>query len=385
MVRHHLLSVWNPIYTANAMEAHLRVLQDAVRKFRGGRLREDDVYVWWGKVRSANRLQPMPHLSDVLAIQTEIDRNDPAPETHVYLTDFSSLYVAHLGQISTEDPRADRGEQGHVPAYYRKEKLNCDFWFRLWDVRRLVANDMPMVLRELQLLRNVRHDDRPVSIYGGMVDLPLIVTESRPQRFFDPLFRQTYAGGPFWIEFDSERSGVGAVERDLRENLFGDEAWHAFGPATRLFIATGEKLYREHSQDPNFDFSAVLVEFAKAVEVRCNELLPGALNGAPQELRYYNRDGRGVEIGMAQPQNLGELARFIGGDRLRVDYLNQHLDNGRWFTGQLPPILEELASLRNPAAHSGTVFQEDARRWRNRLCGVGGMGLFLELARVRRK
>jgi hypothetical protein len=95
--RRHLVAVWNPVFAPSAMEQHIRVLQDAARKFRHGKARADEVYVWWGKLRSVNRLEPLPHLDDVLAIETEQGRDDEGPETHLYLTDYASLYVAHLG------------------------------------------------------------------------------------------------------------------------------------------------------------------------------------------------------------------------------------------------------------------------------------------------
>ena len=96
--RRHLLAVWNPVVGADAMEQHLRVLQDAARKFRHKKARADEVYVWWGKLRSVRRLQPLPHLDEILKIETETSRDDEGPETHLYLADYASLYVAHMGE-----------------------------------------------------------------------------------------------------------------------------------------------------------------------------------------------------------------------------------------------------------------------------------------------
>ena len=41
------------------------------------------------------------------------------------------------------------------------------------------------MIAELKVLRNVHYNDRPVSLFGGMVDLPLIVTRPDGRRFFD--------------------------------------------------------------------------------------------------------------------------------------------------------------------------------------------------------
>ena len=53
------------------------------------------------------------------------------------------------------------------------------------------------------------------------------------------------------------------------------------------------------------------------------------------------------------------------------------------FTASLPPSLKQLSTLRNPAAHSESVSSDDARKVRDRILGVGGAGLLMELGRVR--
>lgn len=386
MTRHHLLAVWNPTYGRDAMESHLRVLQQAVREYRSGRCKEEDVYVWWGKVRSQNRLVPIPHAEEIANLATESHRDDPGPETHVYLTDFQSLYVAHLGEVRRDDPGAkSRKERERTPSYYRKDHLECDFWFRLWDIRRLVGNDLPIVAHELRKLRNTRHDLRPVSPYGGMVDLPLLVTETEGKRYFDRAFREQYAGGKFWVEFDTERTGVGEMERELRENLFGDAVWQSFGPTTRLFLATAEKLWRDHSHDPAFDCASVLLEYCKALEVRCNWILRHALDGAPPEFRFLNVNGRSVDVTEGYQLNLRVMAKLIGGDKAMVTFLGKRLEHGAWFTGQLPSVLDKLAEDRGTAAHDKAPDRAAVAQWRQELCGIGYDGHFVNLARVKVK
>jgi hypothetical protein len=385
MTRPHLLAVWNPSYGRDAMEAHVRVLQQAVREFRAGRCSEDDVYVWWGKIRSEHRAQPLPHAAEIAALDTELARDDPGPETHIYLTDFQSLYVAHLAQVTQEHPKKLGGRKDRVPGYYTRDKVLCDFWFRLWDIRRLVSDDLPTVAYELRKLRNSRYHDSPVSLYGGMVELPLLVTEAEGHRWFDPEFREHYTGGKFWVEFDGEKSGVGEMERELRENLFGEDAWTSFGPTTRLFVATAEKLWRDHAHDPAFDCASVLIEYCKALEVRCNWLLQRALAEAPPDLRFLNVDGKSVELTGGRQLNLRELAKAIGGSDQMVRYLGQRLEQAAWFTGQLPAVLDELADLRGPAAHQHAMERAEVARWRRQLCGIGCEGHFVNLARVKVK
>src|SRR3954465_2736156 len=93
MSEHHLLGVWNPAYAIDAMDAHLRVLLDNIAGFRAGKVKEEEVHVWWGKGRSKTRLDDLPHLPEILAMDGELyDQGASGREMHLYLTDYRSLY-----------------------------------------------------------------------------------------------------------------------------------------------------------------------------------------------------------------------------------------------------------------------------------------------------
>ncbi len=64
-----------------------------------------------------------------------------------------------------------------------------------------------------------------------MVDLPLLVTRPEGRKFFAEDELNAVADGKSWAEFDAEQGGVGAMERELRENLIGDDAWGRLDPA----------------------------------------------------------------------------------------------------------------------------------------------------------
>lgn len=379
----HLVAVWNPSYERDAMEEHIALLLRAAREYRAGARDEDDVYVWWGKVRSANRQQPLPHLAEILAFDEALSaqaEDDDEREMHLYLTDYRSLYVAHLAGVTSADVS---DEVEHVPEYYRAKSLACDCWFQLWDIRRVVLDDTPAVVEELKKLRNTRYHDRPVSLYGGMVDLPLIVTRADGARYFDEETRDLLTGGRHWVEFDAERAGVGGMQRELRENRFGSTAWTALDPAARAFIATAESLYRVHRDDAAFDFSAVIVDLAKALEVQCNHLLRVALAGAPSAVRMVNLDGTSIDLSSATSLGLRALARAIGDDRERGEWLRRRLRHGDWFVDNLPPVLDDLVPLRNAGAHSLPLPRDAVAEYRNELVGVGHKGVLLDLAQVR--
>jgi len=367
----------------NAMEQHLAVLLDLAGRYERDALSDDALYVWWGKVRSPNRQTQQAHLEDLRAVAREIAA-ESREETQLYLTDYQSLYVGDVDGIVEGDlpPR----ERAHVPAYYAAGDLSCDFWFRLRDIRRLVTDDMRAVIEELKQLRNVHYHDRPVSLFGGMVDLPLFVTRPDGKHFFDEVERDAQTDERLWAEFDAEAgAGVAAMERELRGNIIGETAWNGLEPTTRVFIATAEKLFREHRNDPAFDFGPVMTSMSKALEVQVNAVLGRALPRIPASARRVNLDGRTVDLNEHRALTLGQLVSAIARERDLNAALTSALVNGAWFAGILPAILDDFRGVRNEGTHESRVDRATAERWRNRLLGVGCTGDFVELSKVRVK
>ncbi|MGH7617461.1 MAG: hypothetical protein ACREPM_09565, partial [Gemmatimonadaceae bacterium] len=160
-------------------------------------------------------------------------------------------------------------------------------------------------------------------------------------------------------------------------------AWDALDPAARTFIATAESLFREHRKDAAFDFAPVVIDFAKAIELQVNAILKSGLAGVAESDRRVNVDGRSLDLVGGRLWSLGELARAIGETEHVSRMLKRRLERGEWFTASLPPILNELSEVRNPAAHTVAVPVEKARRLRDRLLGIGVPGILAELGRVK--
>ena len=375
----HLVDVWNPSYAAEAMAAHLSLLIDAAQRWAE---RETDVepYVWWGKVRSSNRQQELKHLPEILEIAAELEQDHDA-ECHLYLTDYRSLYVGEVGAIRQDDVRLT--DRDRVPAYYTEAGLECDFWYKLLDIRRLVADDTPAVISRLKMLRNLGYNDRPVSLYGGMVDLPLLVHSSDPAPLFDPEDRGPIREDQLWAEVDAEAVGIGKMERELRENLFGDDAWLALGPAARTFIASAEKIFRDQQSDPTIDYGPVVSNLAKALEVTCNGILRRVAGELPRELRQIKTDLETIDLGAGKHLCTGQLAKVLRMRTALHRQLRQRLEHGDWFVDELHKILGQVADVRNPGVHRALVGREAATRLRNALVGVGCRGAFVDLAQVR--
>jgi hypothetical protein len=260
----------------------------------------------------------------------------------------------------------------------------CDCWFQLLDIRRLITDDTLGVVEELKKLANTRYNDRPVSIYGGMVDLPLIVTRKDDARYFDE-DRDRLTDGLLWVEFDAQRSGVGQMERELRENLIGETAWAGLEPATRAFIASAESTFRSSRADRSADLSSVVVDLSKALELQVNHLLRALARSMAERDRTVNIDGRSTDLARSRMLSLGELARVIADEKAINDAARAKLVNGPWFAAQLAPVLGDIRETRNSAAHSSRIPTGRVAEIRNRLMGVGCQGVFVDLGKVTTK
>lgn len=177
-------------------------------------------------------------------------------ELQLSLTDYRSLYVAEV--LAVEEGDKKTSDRPHTPEYYRRDGLSCDCWFKLVDIRALVHDDTLAVQDELKQLRVTTYNDRPVSLYGGMVNLPLLVKRADNTCFFDEDERELLNDGDLWVAADADRFGLGGLMSDLRDNRFGVAAWRGLLPTTRTFVATAERLMRDHRRDTSFDISKVI-------------------------------------------------------------------------------------------------------------------------------
>jgi hypothetical protein len=381
----HLLTVWNPSYADSIMDAHLEVLLGLADR-REGDAEPEDPYVWWAKIKSPNRQQPLPHIADILAIQEQIDRGE---ETHLYLTDYRSLYVAHLDEITADDVAAETPDEvAHMPRYYVGQQ--ADFWFRLADIRLLVADDSVATIEELKKLRNVRYHGRPVSLYGGMVELPLIVTREDGVAWFSDAGALT--DGRLWAQHDAEMRGeTERMARELRDNLIGRKLWVALEPATRNFLASAEAVFRARRDDPRFDFSGPAIGYTKAVETELNALIFPVLRKALRKAQLADREvvieGRAVDVGgEVRHQSLGTLKNLLQrNDIVRGAIRRQLPGDAAWLLDALPSQLAGLVELRNPAAHGDRASREAVSDAREEVLGVGVKGLVVQITAFKSK
>jgi hypothetical protein len=274
-----------------------------------------------------------------------------------------------------------------MPTYcFGKE---ADFWFRLTDIRCLAARDLYSTIQELRKLRNVRYHHKKVSLYGGIVEPPLIVTRPDRAKWFDDTPSLTQ--GRLWAERHAERRGETEKRaKELRDDLIGPEAWSILEPSTRDFLTCGEVTFKARRDDPAFDFSGPMVEYSKAIETEVNALVFPTLqrfhakrgSKAPQ-LKMNNRT---YDLRKKVPhQSLGTLQHVVRDGATR-HALQSELGSGFGkLVADLPRDLDRLRKKRNKAAHSKAVEAEHVAAWRREILGIGCEGLVVRLAAAKQR
>jgi hypothetical protein len=252
---------------------------------------------------------------------------------------------------------------------------------------RVVSNDTAAVIEELKRLANTRYHGRPVSLYGGMVELPLIVTREDAVQWFGDTAELVEER--LWAQRDAEnRLETENMARELRDNLVGRRLWVELEAATRNFLASAEAVFRTRRDDPRFDFSGPAIGYAKAVETELNALLfpllRRGLRGRPPAEREAVVDGRKLDLGGAVPhQSLGTLRNLLQrNDAVRGGIRRLAPGNAEWLLS-LPERLAGLADLRNPAAHHGRAMREAVSDAREEVLGIGCRGLLVEIAEAK--
>jgi len=367
------------------MDVHLRVLLHWAEMAEGGEASPEEVYVWWARIRSPERKDPHPYQTQILELDGQIREGI---ETHLYLTDYRSLYVGHLAEITAADiPRERPGEKSHIPDYVLRH--DAGFWFRLRDLRQVVSGDLAGTELEIQRLRNIIKPRKAVSMYGGIADAPMMVRREPPVPWFEN--SEELTGGQLWAQLEAQFRGESKrVARQLRDNLFGPRLWRAMEPASRTFLTSAEAVFRSRADDPGFDFSAVAIEYAKAVEVELNALIFPALRwffaDKPPKQRELHGSHSRLDLGKpVRHQTLGAIVHYLGQvGMVRKGVWTALKSDAEWLlSDDTREGLESILKLRNPAAHWEITMGEMVAEHRAHLLGIGCEGLLVRIIQAK--
>ncbi len=188
-------------------------------------------------------------------------------------------------------------------------------------------------------------------------------------------------------EYDASLRGETArIAKELRDNLFGREVWGALEISSRNFLASGEAIFRSRKDDPRFDFSSVVMEYAKAIKVELNVLLwrrfrvcLGDLPPKDTVTQLHNRAAKTDLKSCSEHLSLNVLLANIKNNKEVKACVEYAFSNPGWLLHRMPKRLRELTDLRNPSVHKIELSRERVDEIRNGLLGIGCQGLLSEM------
>ena len=379
----NLLILYNPYYQANVISAHLEVL-----KAQGA--------VAFGKIRSKLKdkfSSDLGESSDFLKSfanilrDSELDSTLDSHESHdsresieskrnfiqLFLTDYANLYVAKVVDIvKSADSRL-------IPNYYDGKNVEC--YFIIDDLREIVRDDFALIRdKYLANFTTPAFANHTYALYGNAYTYPLEVAQKREICYFEGDERH------FLTLFKSE--AFLAQKQILADYTFGDYLY-ALHPDSFENLIFAEMEFHTNKNDKLYDFSGVILRYAKAFESECYEFVRqivrilGAKDSAILELKF------GVGSKMKEVANLSREKAMLGAylhllDNLLRKSIKAHLSaEVAAFCARFTKDIAFMQKARNPVAHSDFARFEMANAVRDKIIGVGQSSVMVEMLKAK--
>ena len=188
----NLLILYNPYYQKNVIKEHLEVLLE-------------NGEVAFGKLKS--KLKSTSHPFEE-KLQELIQNVNEENYLQLFLTDYSSIYVAKVIKVSTKDLSAK------APAYYKN--YNVEAWFLIDDMYEIIRDDFESVRDKiLANFTTPNYGNHTFALYGNNYAYPLIIEQKNEiDYFFDveyKLYKNIYKSEEYL-----------KYKNILQEYVFGD-------------------------------------------------------------------------------------------------------------------------------------------------------------------
>lgn len=387
----NLLILYNPYYQSNVIEAHLEVLkaQGAVAfgkirsklkdKFGANDLCESaespeslaNLLRDSGDSRDLNDLCDSRNPKDSGNLNNPSDSHNPkdSHESHanflqLFLTDYANLYVAKVVDIvkSTEDRL--------IPRYYKEKNLNVECYFIISDLREIVRDNFAVIRdKYLANFTTPHFENHTYALYGNSYSYPLQIAQKDEIHYFEGATKH------FLTLFKS--ADFLAQKQILLDYTFGESYLYALHPDSFENLIFAELEFHANKGDKLYDFSGVILRYAKAFEQECYLLVRRVVEilGEKDSNILHLKFGAGSKMKevanlLSEKAMLGAYLHLI--DNLLKKHIKQHLSAE--FVGFCDGFTKNIAFMqkaRNPVAHSDFARFEEANEVRIRTIGVG--------------
>lgn len=374
-----LFMLYNEYYQKDLIKLHIEMLLD-----RG--------CVAFGKLRAKNKsYDASPSMQ--AALDALYARASDECALQLFLSDYANLYVARVVRATSKDL------SDMAPAYYRgliDGGASVEVWFLLSDMRELVRDDFIRVRDEYLVgLRTPLYDNKTYAVYGNHYDFPLIVEAKVEADYFTPLDaglksdKKDYKASRYVEEIYKDERYLGVRSALLRYGL-GRELPPSYEPNTLRDIIYAIIEYEDNAHDGTYEFTAVIVKLARAIESEVYALLRGysrlleELDATSYECISYDVGNSSYPLASihdAKP-NIGAMRYLLKRVSTEVaDYIKLEMD--RYAMPNLVGALGAFASSRNTAVHENKPDAKSAYLMIKSVIGLGATSLVSSIVEVK--
>lgn len=358
-----LLILYNPYYQENVIELHLQVL-----KARG--------QVAFGKVRSKLRDKFTSQNNGFFEDCSNKLKSSNLGFLQLFLTDYASLYVAKVVGIEKEVISE------FVPDYYKQKNFSIEAYFIITDLRELVRDDFALVRdKYLAHFSTPQFNNHTYALYGNTYTYPLLIKQKEEVNFFE----------------DSQKHFLNLFKSDeflhqkqiLIDYVFGETYLYAMHPDSFDNLIYAELEFNENKDDKSYDFSAVILRYAKCFEQECYILIKKLIQTLSQKDSEvlnlsFTQMGKATELKnlLTHKATLGAYNYII--DNMLKAHIQRHCsEEFISFTKRFSRQITFIQNIRNPVAHSQFASLKQAHRLRSRLIGVGMSSQLVQMIKTR--
>lgn len=316
-----------------------------------------------------------PQTSSLQALQSLLESSN-SPFLQLFLTDYASLYVAKVVKI------AENADESIIPSYYKDKKLSVEGFFIIEDLRELVRDDFVSVRDEyLANFTTPDYDNHTYALYGNAYVYPLIIEQKQHLAYFESderHFLQLFKSAEFLHQ-----------KQVLADYTFGKQYLYAMNPDSFDNLIYAELEFHACKGDRLYDFSSVVLRYAKCFESECYLLIKRLISVLSQRDESvlsltFTQMGKSFEVRslLTNKAMLGAYNHLI--DSLLKAHIKEHLSDE--FVNVCRKLTKQIAFIqrvRNPAAHTECTSFEQANNLRARLVGVATQSVLVMMIKAR--
>jgi hypothetical protein len=359
------LVLYNPYYQHDVIVAHTNTLLSCPD--------QKNARVAFGKVRSKLRDDEALCEQALKKLQEAIARDG---YLQLFLTDYANMFVAKVIEVTTES-RYDA-----APMYYREKNLDVEMWFVLSDLRQIVDNDFQKV-RDLHLtdMTTPAFANHHYAVYGNSYTYPLEIVMDNPIDYFEDTEFSYYTDMFKSAEYIE-------TKRHLIHYRFGEEIFYALHPNSQESIISAEIEYAQNSNDPLYDFSAVVIKYAKAIElelylfIRTTMLYLSKCDNLIASIAYQVQ-GHAYQISDLQntKPNIGTYKFLLGQPDIKnaIQTFIQNPQLRNFLQHGLRYSINTIQDIRNESAHGLVTPMKECKSMRSQVIGIGVSGMIADL------